>query len=389
MSAVHNGSNGNGRHVEPAAHTTSRNASKRVGEPRRVLITGGAGFIGSNLADRLLREGHTVQVFDNLSRSGAERNLRRLQEIHGDDRLTITIDDTRDRAAVRRAVWQAEQVFHFAAQVAVTTSLTDPMEDFEVNARGTMNLLDALRRLDNPPSVVFTSTNKVYGALEDVKLREDRTRYEPIDKHLRTHGLSEARPVEFHSPYGCSKGAADQYVLDFARRCCVPGVVFRMSCIYGPGQFGTEDQGWVAHFMIQAMKGRPIRIYGDGKQVRDILFIEDLLDAFVLAQNHIETLSGRAFNIGGGPERTISLIELLDHIEAATGERPATDHDSWRTADQQWYVSDTTAFHEATGWCPRVDVGDGLDRLHQWIDSGRGVRSMRGRVAVARTGGQR
>src|ERR687890_1662006 len=307
---------------------------------RPILITGGAGFIGTNVAHRLLTQGHQVRVFDNLARPGVEQNLRWLRDTHG-DQVTVEIADVRDADALRQAVDGAARVFHFAAQVAVTTSLTDPLEDFEVNARGTLNLLEAIRAQPIPPPLVFTSTNKVYGALDDVGLRRRNQRYEPTDPSLRRTGISENRPLDFHSPYGCSKGSADQYVLDYARTYGIPAIVFRMSCIYGPHQFGTEDQGWVAHFLIRALEGRPITLYGDGRQVRDILSVDDLIEAFLLAQEHMASESGQAFNIGGGPRNTVSLLELLDLIASLTGSRPAFEIEPWRTADQRYYVSNT------------------------------------------------
>ena len=271
---------------------------KPGGTPRHILITGGAGFIGTNLAGRLLSSGRPVLVYDDLSRPGVERNLAWLTDQYG-DLLRVEIADIRDRQSLRAAVQNAEQVFHFAAQVAVTTSLTDPRRDFEINVGGTLNLLEEIRSLDDPPPLLFTSTNKVYGSLSDLALEKNCTRYQPLDASLRT-GVSEERPLDFHSPYGCSKGAADQYVLDYARTFGLPAVVFRMSCIYGLHQMGTEDQGWVAHFLIRAIQGKPLVLYGDGMQVRDILFVEDLVDAFLLAQANMHTLSGEAFNIGGG-----------------------------------------------------------------------------------------
>jgi CDP-paratose 2-epimerase len=337
---------------------------------RRVLITGGSGFIGTNLAHRLISDGHPVLVFDNLARPGVEQNLRWLRDTHG-KMVQVIIADVRDPAAVQQAVDQASQVFHFAAQVAVTTSLTDPVEDFEVNARGTLNLLEAIRCQSNPPPLVFTSTNKVYGALEDVGLRRRNLRYEPTDPSLRQTGVSENRSLDFHSPYGCSKGTADQYVLDYARSYGLPAVVFRMSCIYGAHQFGTEDQGWVAHFLIRALEGRPITLYGDGRQVRDILSVEDLVRAFLLAQEHMASESGQAFNIGGGPRNTVSLLELLDLITEILGHKPEIQFDEWRTGDQRYYVSDTTKFQRATGWKPEVSVPEGLERLHGWLNEAR------------------
>ncbi|HEX8255267.1 MAG TPA: NAD-dependent epimerase/dehydratase family protein, partial [Thermoanaerobaculia bacterium] len=264
-----------------------------------ILITGGCGFVGTNLAHRLLSEGQRVCVFDNLSRPGVERNLEWLRATHGDN-LIVKIADVRDAGAVREAVRRASQVFHLAAQVAVTTSVGDPLSDFEINARGTLNVLEAIRNSIHRPPLFFTSTNKVYGGLDDVALREEGLRYTPADDAIAQNGISELRPLDFHSPYGCSKGTADQYVLDYARTYGIQAVVFRMSCIYGPHQFGTEDQGWVAHFLIRALNHQPITIYGDGKQVRDILYVDDLVNAFQLASEKIDVCSGNAFNIGGG-----------------------------------------------------------------------------------------
>jgi CDP-paratose 2-epimerase len=353
----------------------NRNANGK----KPALITGGAGFIGTNVARRLLENGEDVVLFDNLSRPGVARNLEWLRENYS-ARVQFIKADIREAGAVREAVSNAGKVFHFAAQVAVTTSLDDPTSDFEVNARGTLNLLEAIRRMDAPPPLVYTSTNKVYGDLADVEIDGAGSRYEPIDSDLRAHGFSESRCLHFHSPYGCSKGAADQYVLDYARTFKIPALVFRMSCIYGVHQFGNEDQGWVAHFLIRAIANAPITIYGDGKQVRDILFIDDLVNAFMLAQANIHQLSGQAFNMGGGPRNTISLLELLRIIEEIHEKRPPAKFDDWRAADQQYYVSDTRKFSEATGWKPRTTVSQGISRLHHWllenVDSQSIVRGM-------------
>jgi CDP-paratose 2-epimerase len=337
---------------------------------RPVLITGGSGFIGTNLAHRLLSEGHHVLLFDSLARPGVEQNLRWLHDTHG-SQVQIEIADTRNSEAVLQAVERASQVFHFAAQVAVTTSLTDPLEDFEVNARGTLNVLEAIRAQPIPPPLVFTSTNKVYGSLEDIELRQRGLRYEPADATLRRTGVGEWRPLDFHSPYGCSKGSADQYVLDYARTFGLPAIVFRMSCIYGPHQFGTEDQGWVAHFLIRALEGHPITLYGDGRQVRDILCVDDLVNAFLLAQEHMSTEAGQAFNIGGGPANTVSLLELLDVMGEMLGRKPEIEFDEWRPGDQRYYVSDTRKFQQRTGWKPEVDVQQGLEQLTRWLSDTR------------------
>lgn len=335
------------------------------------LITGGAGFIGTNLANRLLTSGRRVQVLDNLARPNVEHNLRWLQASHG-ERLQVIHGDVRDSETLRSAVLGVGEVFHFAAQVAVTTSVTNPLEDFEVNARGALNVLEALRALPEPPPLIFTSTNKVYGGLEDVSLALNGGRYEPEEAAIRAQGVSERRPLDFHSPYGCSKGAADQYVIDYARIYGLQTVVFRMSCIYGPHQWGVEDQGWVAHFLIRALAGEPITLYGDGRQVRDVLYIDDLLDAFLLARANASRLAGNAFNIGGGPERTTSLLELLDLIAELNGSPAQVSFsDAWRPGDQRYYVSDTHKFQDATGWSPRVGVHEGVSRLFAWLRENR------------------
>jgi CDP-paratose 2-epimerase len=347
----------------PRASSSRARVRERKGP---VLITGGAGFIGTNLADRLLTDGQSVILFDNFSRAGVDRNARWLADRHG-SHVRIVEGDIRDAAAVARAVRDVSQVFHFAAQVAVTSSLVDPVADFEVNARGTLNLLEALRGRPEPAPLVFTSTNKVYGDLQDVELDVSDSRYFPVVASIRRHGVSEARPVSFCSPYGCSKGAADQYVLDYARTFRMPATVFRMSCIYGPHQCGTEDQGWVAHFVIRAIKGEAVTIYGDGMQVRDVLFVDDLVDAFLLAQAHMDRVAGEVFNMGGGPRSTTSLVELLDRIDEIHGDRPPVERDAWRAADQRYYVSDTRRFQAMTGWRAKTDLAAGLRALYEWL----------------------
>jgi CDP-paratose 2-epimerase len=350
------------------------------------LITGGAGFIASNVADRLLRDGWRVRLFDNLSRPGVEQNVAWLTQAYagrtpaGEPRVEHVLGDVRDAQAVRAALNGVSRVFHFAAQVAVTTSLVDPIADFEVNARGTLNLLEAIRAREQRPSLLFTSTNKVYGHLGGLRLRIRARRYIPEDSAVARCGISESQALDFHSPYGCSKGAAEQYVLDYARTFDVPATVFRMSCIYGPHQFGTEDQGWVAHFIIQALRNLPLTLYGDGMQVRDVLFAEDLVDAMLRAHEQIDRIKGEAFNIGGGPERTVSLLELIDLIGELLGKQPAYRLHQWRTADQHYYVSDTSKFQSATGWSPRVPVAEGVARLAAWLSSS-GTRPLSTRVA--------
>jgi CDP-paratose 2-epimerase len=337
-----------------------------VARPRPVLITGGAGFIGTNLAHRLLSAGQDVLIFDNLARPGVEHNVQWLCARYG-SRVRVCVADVRDASAIREAVQQTAQVFHFAAQVAVTTSVLAPKEDFEVNALGTLNLLEALRQLKQPPPLVFTSTNKVYGSLHDKALRKHGTRYEPADRALRLAGINEDRPLAFYSPYGCSKGAADQYVLDYARIYGLPAVVFRMSCIYGPHQCGTEDQGWVAHFLMRALARKPITLYGNGLQVRDVLFVHDLVNALLLAQTHMPGLAGRVFNIGGGTANSVSLLEMLGLIAELHGQKPVIRFAAWRPGDQKYYASDIRRFSAATGWVPQVSVRQGVAALYAWL----------------------
>ena len=333
----------------------------------RILITGGAGFVGTNVAQRLLHDGARVRLFDALSRPGSDANVRWLTNRYP-QQIEFIHADIRDAAAVRAAVRDVDHIYHFAAQVAVTTSLADPQQDFEINARGTLNVLEAARTCRVPPSLVFSSTNKVYGALADVGLDSSQQRYVPVDARIRAAGIGESRPLEFHSPYGCSKGAAEQYVLDYSRSYGLRTVVMRMSCIYGPHQNGTEDQGWVAHFMRAILAGQPITIYGTGLQVRDVLFVEDLVDAFECARRDIDALSGRAFNLGGGVANAVSVLEILEQIEQLTGRSCTKSFEPWRVGDQRYYVSDTTAFWEATRWHPRTAVSAGLAALFEWLE---------------------
>lgn len=357
----------------PWAAGPAKNGKRAAKASRAVVVTGGAGFIGTNLVHRLLCDGERVMIFDNLSRRGAEKNLRWLRDSHGDN-LQVDFADVRDYCALRRAVRDAQQVFHFAAQVAVTTSLTDPRHDFDVNASGTLNLLEALRAADDPAPLIFTSTNKVYGGLDDIELEIAEDAYHPVDPALRQRGISEARPLDLHSPYGCSKGAADEYILDYARTFGLSAVVFRMSCIYGPHQFGNEDQGWVAHFLISALENRPLTIYGDGRQVRDLLYVDDLVEAFLLARAQHRTLSGQPFNIGGGPQHAMSLRDLLSVITGLEGAPPSHAFAAWRTGDQRYYVSDTSKFEAATGWRAKVAPAEGIARLYDWLRRSRAGR---------------
>lgn len=341
-------------------------------DDRPILITGGAGFIGSNLADRLARQGETVVIYDALRRPGVERNLAWLQVRHG-DRIRPLIADIRDTEKLTTAVRDARAVFHFAAQVAVTTSLTDPTSDFQVNIAATFALLEAARTSPVQPPVIFASTNKVYGDLADLEFELGDIGYQPVDHDVQAHGIGEARPLDFHTPYGCSKGAADQYVLDYARSYDLPTAVLRMSCIYGQRQMGTEDQGWVAHFLIRALEGQPITLYGDGQQVRDILDVQDAVDAYIAAWRQIDRVKGQAFNLGGGPANAVSLRTLLAHVETITG-RPLDLHfDDWRAGDQRYFVADTGKARATLGLNSPTGWRDGVAALARWLAEERGL----------------
>jgi CDP-paratose 2-epimerase len=348
---------------------------------RPILITGGAGFIGCNLADRLAGEGHEIIVYDALSRPGVERNLAWLKDRHG-RRITHIAGDVRDEDELVRAAADAKAAFHFAAQVAVTTSLADPREDFDINVRGTINLLDAIRVKAEPVPVIFASTNKVYGDLADIEFDTLHDRYEP--KHFAARrGIDESRPLDFHTPYGCSKGSADQYVLDYARSFGVPTAVFRMSCIYGRRQMGTEDQGWVAHFLIRALEGKPITIYGDGRQVRDILDVSDAVNAYVAALRNIDRIAGSAFNLGGGPANAVSLLELIDEMRLITGRDIELRFDDWRQGDQHWFVADTSKARAVLGLGSPRGWRDGVAALAEWLAGERGLELNRELASAA------
>ena len=357
-----------------------------------VIVTGGAGFIGSNVSAAFLRDGSRVTVFDSLARPGVDHNLEWLESRAPEGALRFVRGDVRDADLVRSVVGadDVQLVFHFAAQTAVTTSLERPREDLEINVLGTHNVLEAVRRSRAavPPMLFYTSTNKVYGALSHRASAERETRYTFADPDIDRFGISEQEPLDFHSPYGCSKGAADQYVHDYARIYGLRTVVFRMSCIYGPRQFGTEDQGWVAHFMLAAAAGRALTIYGNGKQVRDLLFIDDLVRAFRLAALHIETTAGNVYNMGGGRGNSVSIWhELRPRLEQYVGRSLQVALDEWRPGDQPVYISDIREAARDFGWQPRVDIDAGLRRLWEWaqhLTEGRGVAAEKPRNAPLR-----
>lgn len=329
-----------------------------------ILITGGAGFIGCNAAARYIRRGAKVIVLDDLSRPGASLNLEWLRSVGS---FEFVEGDIRDHELLGKLFAREKKigtVLHLAAQVAVTTSVTDPRNDFETNALGTFNVLEAIRESGQSPVIIFSSTNKVYGNLDDMPVREEETRYAFGGNKT---AVREDQPLDFHSPYGCSKGSADQYVRDYSRIYGLKTVVMRQSCIYGPRQFGIEDQGWVAWFIIAAFTGKKITVYGDGKQVRDILFMDDLLDSFDTAIGNIDRCAGKVFNIGGGPANTISLLEFLALLEEFLGRKIDYSFADWRPGDQKIYVSDISRAAQELNWKPRVSNREGIKKLFDWV----------------------
>ncbi len=334
----------------------------------RTLITGGAGFIGANTANRLLEDGESVVILDNLSRPGSEKNLAWLQANHPDVEFVKTdVRNAADLTAALSTHAPFDAVIHLAAQVAVTTSVVDPRLDFEINALGTLNLLESVRSLGIDPALLFTSTNKVYGEMLDQAVVEEATRYRYADLE---YGIPETAPLDFHSPYGCSKGTADQYVHDYHRIYGLRTIVFRNSCIYGPRQFGIEDQGWLAWFVIAARLGHPITIYGDGKQVRDVLFVDDLIGAMRAAIAAIDVTAGQVYNMGGGPSNSLSVWrEFGPMLEGLLGSAIDVDFKEWRPGDQKIYISDVRKAHEIFGWSPMVDAQEGVRRLYEWVDA--------------------
>lgn len=332
-----------------------------------ILITGGAGFIGSNLAARLLEQGHLVTVYDNLSRPGAALNLGWLQEMENSAGLQLVQADLADYEALRKAAESAGRIYHLAGQVAVTNSVVDPRKDFVDNALGTFNVLEAARQSDNDPIVIYASTNKVYGGMEEIAIEEMKSRYCYVDLN---DGVPESMPLDFHSPYGCSKGAGDQYARDYYRIYGLKTVVMRQSCVYGYRQFGFSDQGWLAWFIIAALTGKPIVVYGDGKQVRDVLFIDDLLNAYDSVVEEINITAGEIYNVGGGPGNTVSIWSEFGPIlsELMGREIPVTFED-WRPGDQQVYISDIGKLQRDLGWEPVVRVNEGVSRLFEWVQA--------------------
>jgi CDP-paratose 2-epimerase len=331
---------------------------------KKILITGGAGFIGVNLAGKLLEDRNNfVTVYDNLSRKGVENNLKWLLS-RGHKNLRFIKGDVRDYKKLKETAKDCREVYHLAAQVAVTKSVEDPIEDFKINAEGTLYTLEAVRKVSSDAAFIFASTNKVYGELLHIKLKEGKTRYLLTEKK---HGVSEAENLDFHSPYGVSKGVADQYTRDYHRIYGLKTVVFRQSCILGEHQYGNEDQGWVAHFIIRSLSGIKINIYGDGKQVRDILDVSDLIRAYGMAVKNIDKTAGEIYNIGGGSKNSFSLLELINLLEKILRIEIKYDFSIWRPGDQKIFISDNTKLKRELQWVPLISKEEGVKNLVRWI----------------------
>lgn len=334
---------------------------------RHYLITGGGGFIGSNYAFRLIQRGEKVSIFDNLSRAGAPRNVAWLKDQFSENGFNLIVGDVRNAGQMLDAAKDADVIVHLAGQVAVTTSVTNPREDFESNALGTFNALEAARLSRHEPIFLYSSTNKVYGGMEDVQLKEDDTRWLYADLE---YGCSESQPLDFHSPYGVSKGSGDQYTRDYSRIYGLRSVVFRQSCIYGPRQFGIEDQGWLAWMMIAAVTGRKITIYGDGKQVRDVLHVNDLLDAYDAAIEKIDVSKGQVYNVGGGKRNVMAIwAEFGPILERLLGKKIEVAREDWRPGDQRVFYADIRKAQRELGWEPKIDLEEGLDLMFEWVQA--------------------
>ena len=336
---------------------------------KKVLVTGGAGFIGVNTCMKFAKNGWDITAFDNLSRPGADENVKLMLDqgsikfVKGDIRNSLELDNLLNNN-------EFYAVIHLAAQVAVTTSVTDPVEDFEINAMGTFNVLESIRKYSPKTKLIFASTNKVYGKLEGIEVVESNGRYQYLDLPA---GVNESHPLDFHSPYGCSKGCADQYVLDYARIYGLDTTSFRQSCIYGPRQFGIEDQGWLAWFIIASILGRQITIYGDGKQIRDVLHVDDLVNAYECALKSEGRATGHCFNIGGGPTATLSLLELVNMLESRMGKSVPLNFSTWRPGDQPVFVCDVSKAKSLLGWEPAIRPSEGVDKLISWVTDNQGL----------------
>jgi CDP-paratose 2-epimerase len=336
---------------------------------KQLLITGGAGFIGINAARHFLKRGWTVTLLDNFSRKGTDINVRNLKKDYQKGWRIVRADVVTDGRTLEREVAKSDAVIHLAGQVAVTTSIAHPRNDFSTNVIGTFNVLEAIRLSKNKPSLIYSSTNKVYGSLTQYGVQATRTRYVFKNKNIQTHGIGEKEILDFHSPYGCSKGSADQYVIDYGRIYGIKTVVFRQSCIYGEHQFGVEDQGWVAWFTIAAMFKKPLTLYGSGKQVRDVLYVGDLVALYEKALRNMDKVKGHAYNIGGGPTHTLSLVELIAHLKESLQVDIPYSFANVRAGDQPIFVSDTRRIEERLGWKPTTNFDKGFSHMYRWLDN--------------------
>lgn len=331
---------------------------------KKILIIGGAGFIGINAAEKFIDLGWQVTILDNLSRKGTDLNLKWLSKKFPRKYKFVKADIVSDQKILDRETAKNDAVLHLAAQVAVTTSILDPYHDMMVNILGTIHVLEAIRKIKGKkPSLIYASTNKVYGNLTHLKVSEKSKRY-VLDDH--SNGIHENHQLDFHSPYGCSKGAAEQYVRDYSRIYGLKTVVFRQSCIYGRHQFGIEDQGWIAWFVIATLLKKPVKLYGNGKQVRDVLFVDDLVDLYYAAIKNINEVSGHIFNIGGGQSNSISILELFDTLKENHGLGVDYTHHELRAGDQKIFISDNNNIHKSIGWKPKVALREGIAELLQW-----------------------
>jgi len=338
---------------------------------KNYLITGGAGFIGSNYVQRLLSRGEQVTIYDNLSRAGAPKNMAWLEDEFGKNGCRLIVGDVADSTLLTEVAQDADVIVHLAGQVAVTTSVTNPRDDFEANALGTFNALEAARASGRDPVFVYASTNKIYGGMDSVPLAEEATRWRYADLE---HGCPESQPLDFHSPYGCSKGTGDQYVRDYARIYGLRSVVFRQSCIYGPRQFGIEDQGWIAWMTIAAVTSKQITIYGDGKQVRDVLHVDDLLDAYDATIEKIDVAAGQVYNIGGGPGNVMSVwAEFGPLLENLLGSQIPVVRDDLRPGDQKVFYADIRKAERDFGWKPQIGVEQGVEMMFKWVKENQAI----------------
>lgn len=338
---------------------------------KRILIIGGAGFIGINSARHFLKKGYRVSILDDLSRAGTDYNIKKLKEDFSNKFTFKKCDITKDKKTLQSFVNNNDFVLHLAAQVAVTTSIINPEDDLRINVIGTFNVLEAIRKSKNKPSIIYSSTNKVYGSLPQYEVIEKKNRYIFKEGKLNSKGISENVKIDFHSPYGCSKGSADFYVIDYGRIYGFNSVSFRQSCIYGEYQMGIEDQGWVAWFAIAALLNKKITIFGNGKQVRDLLYVDDLVRLYDMAVENIDKVSGEAFNVGGGPKNTLSIVECLGMLEDKLELNIQTKKDKIRAGDQPVFIADTSKIYNALGWKPSIDISEGLNRMISWIKENR------------------